>query len=339
MPYYLDRKALSPLPSRLISRDRVERLARINTLGLSTGPQGVGIGIRHQPQEDFRGFHVPRSLDFFHLGKNDTTYWLCLLDDETDMRVASRAARSPWLDGNIPTLAQIEAHWASVDDPAQQEELARMFTEIEGLAERLGYFPASKEEKLAEIVPEDVNLAELETFGGMLGGHTAETQQYIQDHLLPAATSPREYLESRDLLTDMSRAACRNFSWRQTLLYGYFHDNSYVRVLDWKSSAEDVAWNLNQILKRVAPECGGEVDLVDDDENVLTEYWLKRARPQLRRLGFHMVFLADIGDSYILTLTGKANIFRFLEAGRNIGLKEIHSPLRFSDLFSHLFKR
>lgn len=339
MPYYLERRALSPLPSRLIARERVERLARINTLGLSTGPGGVGAGIRHQPIEDFKGFYVPRALDLCHSGKNDTTYWLCLLNDEIDMRAVSRTARSPWLDGNIPTLAQIETHWALVDDPAQLEELVNRFIKIEDLAEQLGYFPATKEEKRAEIIPEDVNLGELETFGNLLGRNTAQTQQYIQDHLLPAAISPREYLESKDLLTGMSRAACRNFSWRQTLLYGDFYDNSYIRVLDWNSSAEDVAWNLNQILKRVAPECKGEIQLVDDDENFLTEYWLKRADPQLRQMGLYMVFLADIGDSHILTLIEKTNIFRFLEAGRKIGLKDIHAPLRFFDLFTQVFKR
>lgn len=323
MPYYKQREALSPLASSTITPVRVERFLELIATGFSRPVSGFSLGSREQAVEDYKSFYVARSIHFTPHRESAPTYWLTLVGEKVDARVCFPGSRSPWLDEKPPALADIEHHWQPLSDPVLIDELEQTFKALESHAENNQCAELTDEERLAEIQVPDVDLRVLEAFCVSLGRESRDSLAYIEEHVIPAASNPHDYLVKNNLLCGMTLNSCRYFSWHD-LVFGsssFFRQHDYFCEMDWKAEAADVEWNINNLLTRISSSRARFLDLADDGENYLTEYWLKLAAEKLRISGWRILFLDNVGDSYIFSLVEAHEVTRFEELGRALGLE------------------
>ncbi|PID36627.1 MAG: hypothetical protein CR993_04600 [Rhodobacterales bacterium] len=323
MPYYLEKTALAPLSPDLLDRKRVERLFRMSVWGFGTSLwPSVNLSIDRARPTEHKGFYVPPAISFHWAGRDNPTYTLTLIGDDIDARIHEPSdKKSPWLSDETPDLAAIEAFWPPLRDPKQIEEMLEVFGHVEKIALDNYVLDLTDEEKLACVRREDINIDTLHNYARILGGGDAESEAYIEDHLLFAAYNPHGYLQQHDKLATMARRECREFSWRE-LLYGqdsYFTKKFYVIELDWKASAQDVQWCIETVA--AARKWDKPALPREDDPDAPAGPYLSKALWELGAEGKFLLTVDVPGDSTVYTvLHGGKLASTFAAMGQELGL-------------------
>lgn len=321
MPYYKEKRALSPLTSDVIRRERIERFLRMSANGFSTGVTSLMCSVRKEAIEDYKGFFIPQSLTFHYKGNNTPCFYICVFEDSLDARVTYPESKSPWTSSE-PSIKQVEEHWQPLTDPVLIREMEDLFERVEAYAVKHHFSDFEGEDKLSAVKRHEVDISLLGSFCQMLGRGNTEVLDYIENHVIFAAFNPQNYLKQNDILNRMSIAECRDFSWKDTLTWdtSQFYESVLLCAMDWKGEAEDVSWNINEILKMIDPQNAETINMEDDGENSLTSYWLEQAAPLLAAMGWRIVFVDNIGDSYIFTLMESEKAEEFVRMGKSLGL-------------------
>lgn len=336
MPYYRQRRALCPVSDDTLTARRIDQL--ISDIGTVYGEiPGGFFRTRSKAVEDYKGFYVARSLSFNRPGTGSRCYTLCLIGEELDGRVSIMQDDSPWTRDGIPTEADIEAYWQPLQSPADLVDIHVLFGEIlQKIAQKQQRPTETTVEKIKALREESVDPGAISDYCKILGGDTPETQAHIENHVLPAAQDPAGYLTKMGLIEKMSVSGCRNFTWRDAILFGYFRRAGFLAELDWKAEPEDITAALQKMLGLHHAEITAPIL----SEDLSAEGALARATQILSDAGWDLFLLGDEGDSYILTLAEQKNTREFLRLGRTIGLKTLQLQLKKrTTLIERLFGR
>lgn len=324
MPQYLERKALSPIDPAMISRERIERLFKldVNSFGLSY-PWRIGFSQR-KTTEDYNGYFIPRAIRLYDGEREqDHVYYLVLLDDEVDARLEIPSeGESPWSNSNKPDISAIERYWKPIIDKEVISEMVQVFEAIEEHALDNHYANVPDEEKLSIVPQPNIDLGMLSKFCKTLGAEDSEINNYAENHIILAATDPKNYLAKNKLVGDMTLSQCRNFSWRNKIIdsKGAFSTKNYICEVDWKADAGDVSYAINLILAKRTNLNIGQISLSQDDEIYSAEHYLNKAAAEIQHKRAVIVFVDNVGDSYIFTLLDESITESFVSMGKSLGL-------------------
>ena len=323
MPYYVSKKPLSPLSPEVISRKRIERFFEQSTTGGSIALERIMFQIRMKAVEFYKGYYIPQSLSFYRQEGEEIQFTLTLLPSSVDARVAyTKDKQSPWTD-ETPKLSEIEAYWQPLTERDLIQDMVTLFNRVEAHVIGDSVKAITPVDKLSSVTQRDVDINTLQEFCLTLGAKTPLITAYIEDHIIFAAHNPKKYLQTENRINNLSLNACRAFTWKDVLLDedSPFKSEGFLCEMDWKSDAEEVAAFINHTLSVRDFKKSEPIQLNQIEDHYLTETYLDQASKKLKKRKLALVYVHNVGDSYIFTILDKKSVKKFVKQGKELGLE------------------
>jgi len=138
--------------------------------------------------------------------------------------------------------------------------------------------------------------------------------------LAHSAYDPAGFLKKTGRVTAMTLDSCKHFSWHKILMHDHLIDANRIALIDWKFGAEDVVWNISNVLRR---PFALKAKLAEDAAGyeVVKAAQAQLWQPGLLRAKHALIMLGDEGDSIAFTIVPKKLAAEIMLLARELGLK------------------
>ncbi|UYZ64253.1 DUF6630 family protein [Hymenobacter weizhouensis] len=165
----------------------------------------------------------------------------------------------------------------------------------------------------------------LRAFVGLLAGKATVQADTVLKHVGLALREPATYLT--EFADDLSERGIDELTpdiaanLPQTALVHELEKASLVGEVDWKADAEDIVWNVNNVLEQQGrPQLeGDDLEITDEDE---VESCLRYVGSVLRARHLTLIYLLDLdSDSYPLSIVAAADMPRFTQLAHELSVR------------------